>query len=599
MALTTPNIKSLEEYTGLKPVSGVQAKNKSADIDHLAEDEEEEFNHLLMYLHFSEASEKVVNRVDGESLKFNSQLVFDELTDGEPLSFEDKWGRKITKAFSLRIQPKSSIEISQNVWKDEPLKSTCLQFWFYSYSEEPSTLMLSEKQSIIVGIKDHSLFLNSEKTNYYFDSPNKLGYKARQWNHLSLQIFSNSKVEIYFNGNFACSLDVKIQLARFKAEKIYLFPFFQGEVTEVRIWKKTFEAKLIKDSFKLPVNKIFEDGNKMKIKMKVRKREVNIKDTSQNSINLSLSVGIHNLSFDSTQNPAVGRKRTLNLSGHSPNNLIQTPDSAINSSKKLNLSVNSFEQHTKNNKSLVLPPSNPKSNFFNIGSETKSNSKQFFGPNYLKELKGGAKSEVTTPRRSSKGSVHKTFQKATTNVSPESGTPSNEPVKIERSNSDQGLRAHQNIFIGLFDLPARDLEHIDSTNVRELFNQENLIEFSSTVFQICRKFYFKDDFINAIGFLNKFAFQIVKQSKSRLYPILKGLMNYKAVFILFHRIIELKQTQTRNQMSMICFIWTLVLTLKLKSTDRSVFLAKSILVNYEARNFSTLRFLFRAIEKVY
>ena len=64
---------------------------------------------------------------------------------------------------------------------------------------------------------------------------------------MTLQIFANSKIELYFNGNLVATLDVKLSLAGFKAEKIFLFPFFQGEVTELRIWQKTLDAKAIRE----------------------------------------------------------------------------------------------------------------------------------------------------------------------------------------------------------------------------------------------------------------------------------------------------------------------------------------------------------------
>lgn len=595
VALNTPKIKNLEEYIGLKAQTEQNQRHKSADLDP-NEDEEEEFQQLLLYFHFSEVSDKLTNLVDNQVLKFTGGLSFDELSDGEPLSFEDKWGRKITKAFSLRIQPKTPIEISNSIWKDEPLKYITFQFWFFNYSEEAATLLLSEKQSLIVGIKDHSLFLNSDKTNYYFDANNKIGYKSKTWQHLTLQIHNNSKVELFFNGNFITSLDVKITLARFKTEKIFMFPFFQGEITEVRIWKKAFEAKAIKDTYKLPITKIFEDTNKMKIKMKVRKREMNLKDTSQRSINLSLSINMQNASFDSSNNnQTLSRRRTLNQSGLSPKVHSNTPDSKIQSARKFNVSINSLEQNA--NKSLVMNQSSIKSNFFNIESETNSKTKRFFGSNYLKDVNSNVKSEVNTPRGSKEIPPLKTFQSSVTMQVKSANSPA-ETEKIERSNSDIGLKPQSNIFLGYFALNIEDLEFLESVNARELFSQEKVGEFLAAVFQTCRKFYFKDDFINAIGFLNKFAFQIVRQNKTKFIPILNGIMNYKAVFILFHRIGELKQQSSASNQNLVCFIWTLVLTLKLKSKDRSIFLARSILVNYEARNWSTLRFLFRAIEKV-
>ena len=46
-----------------------------------------------------------------------------------------------------------------------------------------------------------------------------------------------------------------------------------------------------------------------------------------------------------------------------------------------------------------------------------------------------------------------------------------------------------------------------------------------------------------------------------------------------------------DQNEKICFIWIVILTLKLKKIDRSIFLAISIIDNFISKNWSLLKFL--------
>lgn len=248
---------------------------------------EDNVENLLVYLHPMKNEEELINRVDGQKISFHSKLNLVELDEKEPLEFEDKWGRKIASLFSIKLAKVNFILLDRKVIA--PSAATHLNFlqleiWFFSYYEKDLILFSDSKQQLVVGVRNSKIFINSNKANIYHDKDNKVGYKIRSWLYLSLTVRSNGSVVLEVKNRLLYTGDLGVTAKTLFGSGLFLFPQFEGEVCEVRLWSSERSKAQIEEQKGLPLPKIFEEANSMKIKLKAGKKKKNAEDNTLNAL---------------------------------------------------------------------------------------------------------------------------------------------------------------------------------------------------------------------------------------------------------------------------------------------------------------------------
>lgn len=265
------NVSNFSEFL---EIIGVKKKRKSsANIENEAflKNESNDLFKTIFYIHFNQNNIKtVIDFVSQKEIKIYGNAEFIELSSQNPLSFEDKWGRKIPTIFAIESKNGNLKDCFGTVSSDSN-SVLGIEFWFKSTSDAPFILFSTDKNFVSFGFKNNNFFLNSDGKNLFFDKSNKLfQFQNNTWQHIFFQFVSLDKIEVFFNSKIMFFLPTKIHISRFWQEKIISFFPFTGYVTEVRVWSTLLNENDIKEQYLIPLSRIFDEENKIKIKLKTK-----------------------------------------------------------------------------------------------------------------------------------------------------------------------------------------------------------------------------------------------------------------------------------------------------------------------------------------
>ena len=266
--------ESLEQIlhgTSLKTRLVKAQENQATPLDN-----KDETDNLLIYIHPMKNEEDLINRVNSQKLSFQGKLNLIDLDEKEPLEFEDKWGRKIASMSSIKFTKSNFILIDRKVLNSatvSQLEFWHLECWFFSYYDKDIILFSDSKQQLVIGIRNSKLFINSNKANVYHDKENRLGYKIRNWFYMSLSVKHNGTVVLEVKDKLLYKGKLNIEAKNLFNAGLVIFPQFEGEVCEIRLWSSERSKAQIEEQKTIPLPKIFEEANSMKIKLKAGKQK--------------------------------------------------------------------------------------------------------------------------------------------------------------------------------------------------------------------------------------------------------------------------------------------------------------------------------------
>lgn len=153
------------------------------------------------------------------------------------------------------------------------------------------------------------------------------------------------------------------------------------------------------------------------------------------------------------------------------------------------------------------------------------------------------------------------------------------------------------LFSNFYKMKNHSLLKNRAINYKHFLNPDLKAKNINKLLKLCREHYLTDDFSGSLKLISKCINFFIKNKnyikKGNL--VLNGLIHYKFLFSLLIKLKDFKKKKIKKKI--ICFIWIIILTLKLKITDRIIFLVFTIIENFEAGNFALIPSLLGAIEK--
>lgn len=477
----------MREIVGIKPI-----QEKKVDNQAFQEQNENTYSDLALYFHFNAESEYLFNRVNNEKTLMASPIKFDELADGEPLNFEDDFKQTIKKVYSIKVETANLKDIFSSI-AFETMKVIGFEFWFYSYKETSIELIKCPKMTFALTVLNGCVTIQIGQQTIFTDVQNKqCGYKSKIWNHICLILLNNDKIEMYFNSKMIFTSKIGIDFTKLKTDKPCFLPIFDGETTEIKVWKSQIDEKYLSTNFKLPHPKIFDEEKHMKLILKSNK----LKTKSQKSLSLT---GNHpnNTSFDSTVK--TEHKKTLVITG--------PKDSKISTS---NLQESNVPFQHSSETSLVTQiqkgtPGKVSSSMigaYSSQSTKKVSDKQFFPSPMV------AQKRSLTPTNNSESKIEDKSQKPSPSA----------------------------IFLGYFRLQELEITELNSTNIDNAISKKDISKFQSLFHLNLLNLIFNDHFDKGFSFSNRCAEIIFTNKIEGFYRFFNQISKSKVFFAFFREI---------------------------------------------------------------
>jgi hypothetical protein len=156
-----------------------------------------------------------------------------------------------------------------------------MEFWTKINSID-NTLFL--KDSLSLEIQNNNFCMKYMNKILPYNKLGEYNISFDSWIHLGISYKKNKgKILLYFNCELIISFIVNLsEDIGIKGDLIFGNGNFDGEITEIRIWRDQLPQKFLKENYKSPLP-ILAD-NKKKLRMKINKQEKDKKfDVSRNT----------------------------------------------------------------------------------------------------------------------------------------------------------------------------------------------------------------------------------------------------------------------------------------------------------------------------
>ena len=270
-------------------------------------------------------------------------------------------------------------------------------------------------------------------------------------------------------------------------DKIQFLPLFEGETTEIKIWKTPIDEKYLSNNFRLPLPKIFEEERVMRVIVKTNRN----KNKSQKSINLE---GTNNTSFDS--NLKTEHKKLFTITGpkNSKMNLSTPGDSHTPQESKSKTSVSHIKDKLSPGKVVSI-----RSPYQPPGTAKLSVGRHFFPDQIDFSSILGSQSEITRSTRTT------TLQKPSDSC----------------------------IFKGYFELDPSEIKELESENIKTLITGNDITKFIRVFILNFMKFCFEDEFEKGLVLTNQCAETILNNKIEGFYAIVPYIIKVKVLLIYY------------------------------------------------------------------
>lgn len=166
--------------------------------------------------------------------------------------------------------------------------------------DQAASLFLIQK--FMIGLKGKKLFLNYNNKNHFQRS---IEVFDNVWANIRVKFQERfNLIEIYWNNKIMGTIQVKLKLKKLFKRPIHFFQGFQGEIAELKIYKREVEKADIENFYQTPQEEIFKESNQVNLVIKnVTKKLVStIKYSEEHLIKRSRSRNRNRKSLPSSPN---------------------------------------------------------------------------------------------------------------------------------------------------------------------------------------------------------------------------------------------------------------------------------------------------------
>jgi hypothetical protein len=542
------------EILGIKAVKGRKADN----VNFQDQDEDESYSKLLFYAHFDETGDCVVNRVNNNRIKTPPTVSFLSLSDGDPLHFEDSYGRKLKSVYSATVSKGSLKDIFEGCVYDNS-KHFGFEFWFWS-KEMSAELLTTDSRSLVLSVNRQCLSLKINEAVVFNDADNKsCKFAVGKWCHVLLQISKDSHSELHFNGVLVAKFVSEFELRQFRTDKPVFLPVFEGEVTEIRLWKSPLDDKrrLRPHTQSLPETFERKFGKNIMFKQD-RLRNKSLKSTSL--------IGGDNKSTDSVSRTDAKKHTGLEAPNGSRMFISATTDNQRPSPSDVKRPSPSDNMYKS---SIAILP---KINVPVIGSSTQNT-------HDIRGSEKGGKGRFF-PDSLNLDELMKLKEEAVQTVK---GKPLIKPTP-------------GSVFKGFFELTATEEKEIEEVSLRDLLGSKSVSRFLRSFMLKSMFLMFNDQFKEGVQLATDFITDILVNKLTDFYQVVRFLVFCKILLSSLEQINE--SFENEAQLETVLKTVNLLSTLKLTQTIKAIIDARTLPVFLKASNFKMARTILGSLSEV-
>ena len=531
------------EIVGVRVVKGRKADN----VNFQDQDEDESYSKLLFYAHFDEPSDCILNRVNNHKVSVPPAVQFLSLSDGDPLSFEDSYGRKLKSVYSATVTKGSLKDLFEGCAFDNS-KHFAFEFWFWS--KEPSAELLSTSNgSLALVVNRLCLSLTVDGVQVFQDSDNKsCKFSVGKWCHVLLQVSKGTQSELHFNGLLVAKFACDLELRQFRTDKPLFLPVFEGEVTEVRLWKSPLDDKRrlrphtqsLPETFerKFGKNIMFKQD---RLRNKSLKSQSLIAGDNKSIDSVSKTDAKRHLGLEAPKGSRMFISTTTDVQGHSPSDAMHKSSIAV--LPKINLPGTDSARH------------NP----LDVGKE---GNRRFFpdGMN-LDELMRQSDSPVQT-------------LKSKVLVRPSDGS----------------------VFKGFFELTAAEEKELGENSLKDLLRSKSVNRFLRSFTLKLMYLMFNDQFKEGAQMANDYISDILANKLTDFYQVVRFLVFGKILLTCLETISGVFEQEA--QLETVLKTVNLMSFLRLTQSIKSVIDARTLPLFLKASNFKMARSILGSLSEV-
>lgn len=268
------------EQSMKKPREKDKEENKEKKIEDFEESEEEiedENQAICCYLRCDEGKgTSITDVVAGKVVRINEEQWVGMLEEGEPLDYDDKWGKQASPSYRILLF-KDSFVIIEDI---KLPKAWSVEFWVVV--NEPNCTIFTLGSLILQTDNFNFRVINSmtelemEKTDSFRE------LKQGSWEHICISV-KEPNLSIYISGNIVLSC----KCGPVKEKTSFIMGGYSGYMTELRIWKTCRNTEQIKENYKCPLEILSEKRKKKWGNIKINKTEKKPEDVSLASSTIS------------------------------------------------------------------------------------------------------------------------------------------------------------------------------------------------------------------------------------------------------------------------------------------------------------------------
>lgn len=229
---------------------------------------------LLRYFRCDESKgDIIVDLVTDEEVTIPEEAWGDQLDDGEPLDYEDKWGRKCHASYSLNANQRDEGLFKVGFKDGSPTRFT-YEMWIKV--NEASSGWVVKIGSMKVLFQDGKFACKLENSIVPFnpikeseeesDSATPNIIEISEWQHICV-LYQGSKVKLYLNSQYVGMASIGKNSA-----DIIVLGKFDGWVTEIRVWSGFRGISEVRDNMRCPLEILSDKKKRNWTAMKIVKK---------------------------------------------------------------------------------------------------------------------------------------------------------------------------------------------------------------------------------------------------------------------------------------------------------------------------------------
>ena len=241
----------------------IQNLNNPQDEEEVKNESENEADTIALYLRCDEGKgENICDVINSKITKINENQWAGILDEGEPLEYDDKWGKQARPSYKISVDKENLLTIDEIKLQ----KSWTFEFW----------ILINEENSNICTIGSLIFQIDSKRLRI-FNSSNEMQIKECEdlkeielstWEHFCIAA-KMPEITIYIGGKLSYLCNIK----KIESNNTIIVGGFCGYITELRLWKSCRKIEEIKENYKCPLEILSEKRKKIWSNIKINKNE--------------------------------------------------------------------------------------------------------------------------------------------------------------------------------------------------------------------------------------------------------------------------------------------------------------------------------------